>query len=69
LLNKLSLIDKGQLCGANIGYLEKMKKYPDLEPKFNPLVVESKYWWLAWLYQEILLVELTKLLPLLLIIY
>jgi hypothetical protein len=32
---------KGLLCGANVLYLEKMKKYPDLGPKFKPLVIES----------------------------
>jgi hypothetical protein len=29
-------------CGINFfSYLEKMKKYPDLGPKFKPLVIES----------------------------
>jgi hypothetical protein len=36
---------KGHLCGANIRYLENMKKYPDLGPKFKPLVIESTGGW------------------------
>jgi hypothetical protein len=41
--SRLNKSSKGQLCGANIRYLGKMKKYPDLGPKFKPLVIESKY--------------------------
>jgi hypothetical protein len=29
------------IISANIRYLEKMKKYPDLGPKFKPLVIKS----------------------------
>jgi hypothetical protein len=36
---------KGLLCGANVRYSEKMKKYPDLGPKFKPLVIESTGGW------------------------
>lgn len=36
---------KGQLFGAEIRYSMKMKKYPDLGPRFKPLVVESTGGW------------------------
>jgi hypothetical protein len=41
----LSKSAKGQLCGADIRYLDKMKKYPDLGPRFKPLVIESTGGW------------------------
>jgi hypothetical protein len=31
--------------GSNVRYLEKRKKYPDLGPKFKPLVIESTGGW------------------------
>jgi hypothetical protein len=33
------------LMGADIRYVEKMKKYPDLGPRFKPLVIESTGGW------------------------
>jgi hypothetical protein len=36
---------KGQFCGANIRYSDKMKKYPDHGPRFKPLVIESTGGW------------------------
>jgi hypothetical protein len=41
----LLISSKELLCGANVRYLEKMKKYPDLGPKFKPLVIESTGGW------------------------
>ena len=41
----LTQSSKGQLFGAEIRYSMKSKKYPDLGPRFKPLVVESTGGW------------------------
>jgi hypothetical protein len=41
----LAKASKGLLMGADIRYVEKMKKYPDLGPRFKPLVIESSGGW------------------------
>jgi hypothetical protein len=41
----LAKASKGLLKGADIRYVEKMKKYPDLGPRFKPLVIESSGGW------------------------
>jgi hypothetical protein len=41
----LAKASQGPLMGADIRYVEKMKKYPDLGPRFKPLVIESSGGW------------------------
>jgi hypothetical protein len=42
---------KGQLEGSKIRYDLKMKKYPDLGPRFKPLVVESTGGWHTYSFE------------------
>ena len=40
-----SRASKGVLEGSSIRYVAKMKKYPDLGPRFKPLILESTGGW------------------------
>jgi hypothetical protein len=41
----LAKASKSLLMGADIRYVEKIKRYPDLDPRFKPLVIESSVEW------------------------